>query len=121
MLTLVEFKEVIDNIKKQEEIDEKFSTALETVCDSWCIYGTKNKKYESLWTLFKQAMNDKYDLISWWLYEEVEHFIYVHKDKIYYDLTTVESLYDYLNEKLKSKPMTKKMLKELKEQEKKKC
>ena len=50
-----------------------------------------------LLNILKVIMEDKYDNISWWLYENVEKIIYF-KDGAERDLTKVEDLMDYLME-----------------------
>lgn len=109
MLSKEVFCDVIEKIQKQDIIDESVSRSLELVCDSWVLFNSKNNKYDALNIVFKEAMEDKYDLISWWLYEDVDKFIYIEEDT-YYDLTKVDSLYYYLTDikKLKTKRRKKK-------------
>ena len=52
-------------------------------------------RYETLLVkTLKSAMDDKYDYIGWWLYEDVEKTVWT--DKIKWDLTTPEQLFDFL-------------------------
>ena len=101
------FVEIINNIKVQETIDQSFSTALETVCDSYCIYNTNNKNYESLFTLLKTLFEDNDEWISWWIYEK--DFGSKKEMKAYYKndkeikLDTPEQLYDFLIKNRKKK------------------
>ena len=46
-------------------------------------------------------MNDEYDYISWWLYENVDHIVSWKEDgqEISRDLNDVNALYDFLSEK----------------------
>ena len=38
------------------------------------------------------------EMISWWLYEKVKKYIYNNEGEKIKDLTTIEALYEYLNE-----------------------
>jgi len=100
MISKKMFSEIIDNIKQQDIIDNSFGKSLETVCDSYCLYGTKNKKYDSLMILLKDIFNDKDDWISWWLYENVKKQV-IFKDKSERSLKTVNQLYNFLFENMK--------------------
>ena len=93
------FVQIINNIQEQEKIDTEFSKALETVCDSYCLYGTKNKIYSSLLLLLKEIFKDSEDYIGWWLYEDVPKIIYINKKKR--KVNTLELLYDFLIENMK--------------------
>lgn len=98
MINKKTFVEIIKLIKEQEKIDDDFSTALETICDSWCLYGTKNKAYKALMIVLKEVFDDKGDWISWWLYEDVKKEVYIEsfKGKKTIPLKTPEQLYDFL-------------------------
>jgi len=93
------FVQIINNIQIQEKIDNEFAKALETVCDSYCLYGTKNKIYSSLLLLLKEIFKDSEDYIGWWLYEDVPKIIYINKKKR--KVNTLELLYDFLIENMK--------------------
>lgn len=99
------FIEIINKIKQQDKIDEAFSKSLETVCDSWCMYGFKNLKYGALFDLLKEIFNDKGDWISYFIYEtdygEKKMLITDNKKKIY--LRTPEDLYNFLIKNIKNK------------------
>ena len=96
MINKKTFMEVMKLIKEQEKIDDDFGKALETICDSWCLYGTKNKAYKALMIVLKEMFDDKNDMIEWWLYEDVEKFLYNKNGKKSSDLTTSAKLYEYL-------------------------
>ena len=93
------FVQIINNIQIQEKIDNNFGKSLETVCDSYCLYGTKNKIYSSLLLLLKEIFKDSEDYIGWWLYEDVPKIIYINKKKR--KVNTLELLYDFLIENMK--------------------
>jgi hypothetical protein len=102
MLSKKLFVEIINNIQEQDKVDNAFGKSLETVCDSWCIYGTKNKIYNSVWILLKEIFNDTDDWISWWVYEDVKKEITYKNGKIIL-LDTSEKLYDFLIKNMKEK------------------
>lgn len=89
------FDKIIKAIKEQDEIDEKVSSAMELLCDSWVIMNSKNKKYNVLFELLEEAMGDKGDWISWWIYEGVKKEVTLKNKKIV-DLSTTKKLYDFL-------------------------
>lgn len=97
------FIRIIKSIQEQDKIDDDLGKALETVCDSYCMYGTKNKKYDALHILLKEVFNDKGDWISWWLYEAVDKYVYIDsfRGKKKLSLKTVEQLYDFLIQNMK--------------------
>ena len=99
MISKETFVKIIKNIQEQDQIDNSFGKALETVCDSYCIYGTKNKIYSSLFILLQEIFNDKDAYISWWIYEDVEKVVYINKKKK--SLKTPQRLYDFLIENMK--------------------
>lgn len=104
MISKKTFVEVIKAIQKQDLVDENFSNALETVCDSWCIYGTINKKYDALFLLLKEIFNDENDWIGWWLYEDVKKVVtYTKPRKREVKLDTPEKLYKFLIENMQEK------------------
>lgn len=91
------FTKVIGLIQEQEEIDEKFSDALDLVCDcASIVYGTKHKTYRAVMLLLEDACNDIYQYIDWWLYEDGDHVVSDNTHE--WHLDTVESLYDFIEE-----------------------
>ena len=55
--------------QEQSETNAEFSRALDLVGDGHFIFGVKNKYFEALMLGLKEAMNDKYEYIDWWLHE----------------------------------------------------
>ncbi len=103
MISKKKFCEILQQIKEQEKIDTDFSKALETVCDSWCIYGTNNKIYKALWDLLKDIFEDEGEWISWWMYEDVEKVVTYKDSKKKTILKTPEQLYDFLIKNMEEK------------------
>ena len=96
MVSKETFIKIIELIQEQDKIDEEIGTALEKICGSWVIFGTESKIKQALFLLLNEVINDSYDSISWWLYENVDKFIYDKKGNIIENLTSVDALYDYL-------------------------
>ena len=63
------FCKALSLIQDQQDIDREVGLALEKVGDGSFVYGVGNKYYEALLLVLKAAVDDKYDYISWWLYE----------------------------------------------------
>lgn len=63
------FCTAIHLLKEQESIDDEFGRALQKVGNGHFAYGTENKYREALLMVLRNAINDQYDYIDWWLYE----------------------------------------------------
>ena len=99
MINKKQFCDVIKAMQDQHKTDEKVSTALELISDTWVMINTKNKLYGALDTLLGIIMNDKDQYISWWQYEGVEKKIWITKPKKReIILKTAGQLYDFLIE-----------------------
>ncbi len=85
-------------IREQHEIDNKFSDALNLVGNGHFVFGTDNKYLEALLLVLKEAVNDKYDYISWWLYDTDDYIVETKDGSQKWDLREPEALYDYLVE-----------------------
>lgn len=60
-------------------------------------YGTENKYRKALLMVLKDAINDQYDYIDWWLYEGAPDYkIWNEDESIEWDLTEPEALYDFI-------------------------
>ena len=57
---------------------------------------------EALLIVLKNAINDQYDYIDWWLYEGVPDYkIWNEDESIEWDLTEPEALYDFITTECK--------------------
>jgi len=88
MLSKEGFCKALQMIKEQESIDEQFSKALDLVGNGHFVFGAENKYLLARRDVLKEAVNDQYDYIDWWLYEEPE------------------ALYDYITGTLKPVPVS---------------
>lgn len=105
MLTRETFVDAISKIKKHEELMER----LDSVCREFgsfrpsLDFGTLH--LQALLEVLKEAMDDKYDYIGWWLYEGTDHIVSWKENgqKVSVDLTEVNALYDFLLENASKK------------------
>lgn len=85
-------------VYKMLEHDEIFDKLYEIGLD-----GINCKYIETAGIFFDELMLKEFgeeglDLISWWMYDEVDHLIYDGEDseKVIADLNNIDDLYDYL-------------------------
>ena len=91
------FCEALSLIREQQDIDRKVGLALEQVGDGRFLYGVGNKYYEALLLVLKAAVNDKYDYISWWLYEAAPDYeVWSSDESQKWVLGEPGALYDYI-------------------------
>ena len=69
MITKETFCAALGQILEQREIDAKVGAALESVGDGHFVFGCKNRYLTALLLVLKEAVNDQYDYIDWWLYD----------------------------------------------------
>ena len=69
MLKKETFCEALRKIQAQRERDEQFSKALALVGDGHFVFESGTLLRSALLDVLKEAVNDQYDYISWWLYD----------------------------------------------------
>jgi len=107
MLSKEGFCKALQLIKEQETIDEQFSKALNLVGDGHFVFGAENKYLLALRDVLKEAVNDQYDYIDWWLYEATDDYTVWEADcTMRYCLKEPEALYDYITGTLKPVPVS---------------
>ena len=107
MLSKEGFCKALQLIKEQESIDEQFSKALNLVGDGHFVFGAENKYLLALRDVLKEAVNDQYDYIDWWLYEATDDYTVWEADcTMRYCLKEPEALYDYITGTLKPVPVS---------------
>lgn len=105
MLSREGFCKALRMIRDQESIDEQFSKALNLVGNGHFVFGTENKYLLALRDVLKEAVNDQYDYIDWWLYEAADDFEIWEADcTMKYCLKEPEALYDFYNRYAKACP-----------------
>ena len=88
-------------------INEQFSKALDLVGNGHFVFGTENKYLLALRDVLKEAVNDQYDYIDWWLYEATDDYTVWEADcTMKYCLKEPEALYDYITGTLKPVPVS---------------
>jgi len=107
MLSKEGFCKALQLIKEQEFIGEQFSKALNLVGDGHFVFGAENKYLLALRDVLKEAVNDQYDYIDWWLYEATDDYTVWEADcTMKYCLKEPEALYDYITGTLKPAPVS---------------
>ena len=107
MLSKEGFCKALQMIKEQESIDEQFSNALNLVGDGHFVFGAENKYLMALRDVLKEAVNDQYDYIDWWLYEATDDYTVWEADcTMKYCLKDPEALYGYITGTLKPVPVS---------------
>jgi len=95
MISKKTFIKVLKLIKEQAKINSKVGEALELVCDSWVMYGFKDKNSEALYLVLQELLDPTSDWIGWWLWEDVEKVV-TYEDGGKIKLDTAGQLYDFL-------------------------
>ena len=90
------FCKALQMLEQQEDTDDKFSKALNLVGDGYFLYGTKDLYREALLMVLKEAMNDRYDYIDWWLYDTDDYHVWTKDGKHEWNLQEPAALYDYI-------------------------
>jgi hypothetical protein len=93
LITLEEFKTIMNHIKENYDDNEKLTRILVSDdCTGFTNFG--EHLVCDLLHLVEKLLNDDGDWISWWLYEDVSKI--VTSSNTNYDLTKVEDLYYFL-------------------------
>lgn len=93
------FCQTIADIQAQDMRMNEFGDALNKICDTSVVLDVNNLYLTALLRILKEELNDRADIIQWWLYEDVRKCIwYDFQDgsRMRYDMPTAETLYDYL-------------------------
>ena len=98
MLSRETFCEALRKIQAQKDRDEQFSKALALMGDGHFVFEGGALLLAALLDVLKEAINDQYDYISWWLYEGTDHIVSWEENgqTVSVDLTDVNDLYDFL-------------------------
>lgn len=98
MLTRKTFVHAIENIKKHEALMAQIHKPLNEISDFPLDLDFSHFHREALLDVLRESMNDTGDVISWWLYEDVDKVITWTENgkETKYDVTKVDDLYDYL-------------------------
>lgn len=100
MISLDLFKNIISHIKQQEEKDEKLTKLLiDPEFTGWV--STANDLIDDLVKLLEYELGDKYEYVSWWLYDIADGDKFVYEDfkddkQVRYNLNDLKDLYNYI-------------------------
>ena len=97
------FVKTIKCLLAQDEINAEFEQALEPFFDNYLVPTFNSKLQGDIISILEDEMNDKYETISWWLYDSPEagnnkSCSYVDDGDVRIPLETPEQLYDFLKE-----------------------
>ena len=99
MLKKETFCEALRKIQAQRERDEQFSKALALVGDGHFVFESGAPLRSALLDVLKEADNDQYDSISWWLYDAAQDYeVWTDDEKTKWCLKEPEALYDFIRD-----------------------
>lgn len=100
MLKRETFVMAINKIRKHQALMDQLHQTLKDFGDFPPNLDFGSLHLEALLAVLKEAMNDKYDYIGWWLYEAGSYVVTWEEEgkTIERDLTDVNDLYDYIVE-----------------------
>lgn len=91
------FCEALRLIQKQSKKERAFSQAINLMGDGHFVFGTPNHYLDAALIVLREALDDKYEYIDWWLFESCKSRTVQLKDgSKSWNLSTPEALYDYL-------------------------
>lgn len=98
MLTKETFVDAISKIKKHEELMDRLNSVCREFGDYRPSLDFGNLHLQALLDVLKEAMEDEYDYISWWLYDGSDHTVSWEEkgQQVSVDLKDANALYDYL-------------------------
>ncbi len=97
MLSKEVFCQALSFLLEQQKTDEDFAHALEKVGSGYFLYGTGNRYREALLLVLKEGINDRFDYISWWLYDGPPGFeVWDETAGRKWILREPEALYDFI-------------------------
>lgn len=69
------FCQTIADIQAQDTRMNEFGDALNKICDTSVVFDVNNLYLTALLRILKEELNDRADIIQWWLYEDVRKCI----------------------------------------------
>ena len=99
MITKKEFCEIFDLLIKQREIDNEFEESMnKCFTDSCGIFLLNSNLWDAALQALAIAANDKYDYISWWVFEDdmKGRLTITEQDGTEYAIHNPEELYDLI-------------------------
>ncbi len=102
MLTLEQFKASIEAIQRQETKELAVADALYSILDGRFVPVFADEVVLQLVALLEKCMQDKGEVISWWIWEDTDKRVWDKDGNVIANLDTIEALYNYLKEGLKN-------------------
>ena len=102
IITKEEFCKIINQIQEQRKKTEKFSDALEEICDGFIVFDSDNKYFEALLYLLSKTFSiepdSQYNSIDWYLFEGIgeENKHEMSFEGLTVNIDTPEKLYELL-------------------------
>ena len=90
------FCKALTMIRRQEGKDSAFSEALCTMGDGHFLFGIGNEYLKALLLVLKEAVDDSFDYIGWWLYEAEDYHVCEHDNSKEWYLKDPGDLYDFI-------------------------
>jgi hypothetical protein len=92
--TFTQYMQQIQNFHSQQET---VSDIIEKISDGWCIITIGNQLVEIIINLINKTLHiQDTELLSWWLYEDVDKIIYENDDETEVSVRTLDELYEYI-------------------------
>ena len=99
MISKETFCKALELIQEQQAVNKKVSDALELVGNGYFAFSGGEQYYEALMLVLKDASCDKYDYISWWLYEATpEYKVWSADHQQEWRLKEPGDLYDFIRD-----------------------
>ena len=99
MLSKETFCEALRKIQAQKDRDEQFSKAVTLMGEGHFVFEGGAPLLAALLDVLKEAVNDQYDYISWWLYDAAPDYeVWTDDEKTKWCLKEPESLYDFIRD-----------------------
>jgi len=103
MLSKESFCKALKMIREQEKLDHDAGEALTLALDNYVPFTSGGKYLEALLLVLKEAVDDKYDYIGWWLYETSDYKVWSEDEAKEWDLHEAAALYDFITEENEEK------------------
>lgn len=92
---IISLYSILDSIDR----DEQFSKALTLMGDGHFVFEGGAPLLAALLDVLKEAVNDQYDYISWWLYDAAPDYeVWTDDEKTKWCLKEPEALYDFIRD-----------------------
>ena len=99
MISKETFCKALELIQEQQTVNKKVSDALDMVGNGYYVFSGGEQYYEALMLVLKEAACDKYDYISWWLYEAAPSYkVWTEKQLREWCLKDPGDLYDFIRD-----------------------